>query len=83
MTDIETQVTQHPLQSPDGLLRKRGRPFGTKKKTSAEVAENQRVASSRWYYNNHEYRCNQKKKYYAENRDKILENRKQKKNVVQ
>ena len=79
MTDIETQVTQQPLQT----FRKRGRPFGTKKKTSAEVAENQRVASSRWYYNNHEYRCNQKKKYYAENRDKILENRKQKKNVVQ
>ena len=75
MTDIETEQTQQPLQT----VRKRGRPFGTKKKTSAEVAENQRVASSRWYYNNHEYRCNQKKKYYAENRDKILEKRKQKK----
>ena len=72
MTDTETEQT----------IRKRGRPFGTAKKTSAEVAENQRVASSRWYYNNHEYRCNQKKKYYAENRDKILEQRKQQKYIL-
>ena len=69
MTDIETEQT----------IRKRGRPVGTNKKTPAEVAENQRVASSRWYYNNHEYRCNQKNQYYAENRDKILEKRNQKK----
>ena len=39
MTDIETEQT----------IRKRGRPVGTNKKTPAEVAENQRVASSRWY----------------------------------
>ena len=75
MTDIETEQTQQPLQT----IRKRGRPFGTTKKTSAEVAENQRVASSRWYYKNHEYRCNQKNQYYAENRDRILEQRRQKK----
>ena len=77
MTDIETE--QQPLQT----IRKRGRPVGTQKKTPAEVAENQRVASSRWYYKNHECRCNQKNQYYAENRDRILENRKQKKIVVQ
>ena len=59
--------------------RPRGRPVGTIKKTPAEVAQNQREASSKWYYNNHEYRCEQKKKYYAENRDRIIEQRKQKK----
>jgi len=72
MTDIETEQTIC-------LKAKRGRPVGTQKKTPAEVAENQRVASSTWYYKNHEYRCNQKNQYYAENRDKILEKRKQKK----
>ena len=77
MTDIDTEHTQGPKG------RRRGRPVGTTKKNPAEVAQNQREASSRWYYNNHEYRCNQKKKYYEENRDRILEQRKQKKNVVQ
>ena len=74
MTDIDTEnnTTQQPV---------RGRPLGSTKKTPAEVAQNQREASSRWYYNNHEYRCNQKKKYYEENRHRILEQRKQKKNV--
>ena len=51
MTDIDTEQTQP----------KRGRPVGTTKTTPAEVSQNQRGASSRWYYNNHEYRCNQKK----------------------
>ena len=73
MTDIDTEQTQP----------KRGRPVGTTKKTPAEVSQNQRKASSRWYCNNHEYRCNQKKKYYEENRDRILEQRKQKQNVTQ
>ena len=73
MTDIDTEQTQP----------KRGRPVGTTRKTPAEVSQNQREASSRWYYNNHEYRCNQKKKYYEENRDRILEQRKQNKNVTQ
>ena len=41
--------------------RPRGRPVGTTKKTLAEVAQSQREASSKWYYNNHEYRCEQKK----------------------
>jgi hypothetical protein len=70
MSDTDTEQT----------IRKRGRPVGTTKKTPDEVAQNQRGASSRWYYNNREYRCTQKKKYYAENRDRILEQRKQKKN---
>ena len=70
MTDIDTEHTQQP---------RRGRPVGTTRKTPAEVAQTQREASSRWYYNNHEYRCNQKKKYYEENRDRILEQRKHKK----
>ena len=70
MTDIDTEHIQP---------RRRGRPVGTTKKTPAEVAQNQREASSRWYYNNHEYRCNQKKKYYEANRNRILEQRKQKK----
>ena len=70
MTDVDTEHTQ---------LRRRGRPVGTTKKNPAEVAQNQREASSRWYYNNHEYRCNQKKKYYEANRNRILEQRKQKK----
>ena len=75
MTDIDTEhTTQQPV---------RGRPLGSTKKTPAEVAQNQREASSRWYYNNHEYRCNQKKKYYEENRHRILEQRKLKKNVFQ
>ena len=73
MTDIDTEQTQP----------KRGRPVGTTRKTPAEVSQNQREASSRWYYNNHEYRCNQKKKYYEENRDRILEQRKQKRNATQ
>ena len=76
MTDTDTEQTQQPL-------RRRGRPVGTTKRTLAEVAQNQREASSRWYYNNHEYRCNQKKKYYEENRHRILEQRKQNKNVFQ
>ena len=70
MTDIDIEHT---------ALRKRGGPFGTTKKTPAEIAQTQREASSRWYYNNHEYRCNQKKKYYQENRERMLESRKQKK----
>ena len=57
---------------------KRGRPVGTTKKTPAELAQNQREAASRWYYKNHEYRCAQKKKYYEENRERILEQRRQK-----
>ena len=69
MTDTDTEQTQP----------KRGRPVGTTKKTPDELAQNQREASSRWYYNNYEYRCTQKKKFYAENRDRILEQRKQKK----
>ena len=69
MTDIDTEHTR----------RGRGRPVGTTRKTLAEIAQTQREASSRWYYNNHEYRCNQKKKYYEANRDRILEQRKQKK----
>ena len=73
MTDTDTEQTQP----------KRGRPVGTTTKTSAELAQNQREASSRLYYNNHEYRCNQKKKYYEEDRNRILEQRKQKQNVVQ
>ncbi len=72
MTDTDTEQTQRPL-------RPRGRPVGTTKKTPAELAQTQREASSRWYYNNYEYRCARKKKYYAENRDRILEQRKQKK----
>jgi hypothetical protein len=71
MTDTGTEQTQRPL-------RRRGRPVGTTKKTPAELAQNQLEASSRWYYKNHEYRCAQKKKYYAENRNRILEQRKQK-----
>ena len=74
MTDIDTEQTQRPSPSRP----RRGRPVGTTKKTPAEVSQNQREASSRWYYNNHEYTCNQKKKYYEENRDRILEQRKQK-----
>jgi hypothetical protein len=70
MSDTDTEQT----------IRKRGRPVGTTKKTPAELAQNQRGASSRWYYKNHEYRCTQKKKYYEENRTRILEQRKQKKN---
>ena len=77
MTDIDTEHTQQPHRG------SRGRPVGTTRKTRAELLQTQREASSRWYYNNHEYRCNQKKKYYEENRDRILEQRKQKKNVVQ
>ena len=72
MTDIDTEYTQQPHRG-------RGRPVGTIKKTPAEIAQSQREASSRWYYSNHEYRCNQKKKYYEANRDRILEQRKQKK----
>ena len=73
MTDIDTEQTQP----------KRGRPVGSTRKTPAEVYQNQREASSRWYNNNQEYRCNQKKKYYEKNRDRILEQRKQKRNVTQ
>ncbi len=73
MTDIDTEQTQRP---------RRGRPVGSTRKTPAEVSQNQREASSRWYYNNHEYRCNQKKKYYEENRDRILEQRKQKEKTL-
>ena len=72
MTDTDTEQTQRPAL--EG--RPRGRPVGTTKKTPAEVAQNQREASSRWYYNNHEYRCIQKKKYYEEHRNRILEQRK-------
>ena len=72
MTDIDTEHTR-------AVRLGRGRPVGTTRKTPAEVAQTQREASSRWYYNNHEYRCNQKKKYYEANRDRILEQRKQKK----
>ena len=75
MTDIDTEQTQRPL-------RRRGRPVGTTRKTPAEVSQNQREASSRWY-NNHEYRCNQQKKYCEENRDRRLEKRRQHKNVIQ
>ena len=67
MTDTHIEQTQRPA-SPRGSGRPRGRPVGTTKKTPAEVVQNQREASSRWYYNNHEYRCIQKKKYYEENR---------------
>ena len=66
MTDTDTEQTK----------RKRGRPVGTTKKTPEELAQSQREASSRWYYNNHEYRCAQKKKYYETNRERILEQRK-------
>ena len=59
---------------------KRGRPVGTTKKTPEELAQSQREASSRWYYNNYEYRCAQKNKYYAENRERISKQRKQKTN---
>jgi hypothetical protein len=58
---------------------KRGRPFGTNKKTPEEVTQTQRESSSRWYYKNHEYRCAHKKAYYEENRDRISEQRKQQK----
>ena len=73
MTDIDIEHTALPV------ARGRGRPFGTTKKTPAEIAQSQREASSRWYYNNYEYRCNQKKKYYQEDRERMLESRKQKK----
>ena len=73
MTDIDIEHT---------VLMKRGRPFGTTKKTPAEIAQTQREASSRWYYNNYEYRCNQKKNYYQEKRKWILESRKQKQNTT-
>ena len=52
------------------------------KKTLADLAQTQRDASSRWYYKNYEYRCSQKKKYYEENRDRILEQRKQKQKEI-
>ena len=60
-----------------GGLRIGGRSVGTAKKTFTELAQNQREASSRWYYNSHEYRSTHKKKYYEENLDRILEQRKQ------
>lgn len=69
MPDTDTEQTKP----------KRGRPVGTTKKTPEELAQSQREASSRWYYNNHEHRCSQKKTYYEENRDWIREQRKQKK----
>ncbi len=55
----------------------RGRPVGTTRKTPDELVQNQRVASSKWYYKNHEYRCEQKKIYYLENCERILESRRQ------
>ncbi len=70
MTDVHIEHTQP----------KRGRPVGTTKKTLAEVTQNQREASSRWCYNNHEYRCAQKKAYYEEDRGRMSEQRKQTKN---
>jgi len=79
MTDIDIEHTQQALVARSNHVNQRGRPFGTTKKTPAEIAQTQREASSRWYYNNYEYRCNQKKKYYQENRERILESRKQKK----
>ena len=53
----------------------RGRPVGPTRKTLDEL--NQRNASSKWYYKNHEYRCEQNKLYYLENRERILESRRQ------
>ncbi len=68
MADTETEQTIT-------TGRKRGRPFGTTKKTCEELAQSQREASSKWYYKNYEYRCAQKKKYYEANRERILERR--------
>ena len=76
MTDIDIEQTTLPVS------RGRGRPFGTTEKPLAEIAQTQREASSRWYYNNYEYRCNQKKKHYQENRERILESRKQTKTQI-
>ena len=73
MTDPEIEHTHI-----DPWVRKRGRPVGTTRKTPEELTQNQRAASSKWYYNNHEYRCTQKNIYYGENRDRILEQRKKK-----
>ena len=56
----------------------RGRPIGTTRKNPEELVQNQRAASSKWYYKNHEYRREQKKIYYLENRERILESRRQK-----
>ena len=55
----------------------RGRPVGPTRKTLDELVQNRRNASSKWYYKNHEYRCEQNKLYYLENRERILESRRQ------
>ena len=73
MSDTET------AQQQINIAGRRGRPVGTTKKTPEELVQNQRAASSKWYYKNHEYRCEQKKIYYLENRERILESRRQKK----
>ena len=58
---------------------KRGRPCGTTKKTPAERVQSQLESSRRWCFNNHEYRCEQKKQYYQANREQILESKRKKK----
>jgi hypothetical protein len=73
MSDTET------AQQQINIAGRRGRPVGTTRKTPAELVQNQRDASSKWYYKNHEYRCEQKKIYYLNNRERILESRRQKK----
>ena len=55
----------------------RGRPVGQTRKTYDELVQNRRNASSKWYYKNHEYRYKQKKLDYLENRERILESRRQ------
>ena len=81
-TEIE-QMGAQGLPHIDPWVRKRGRPVGTTKKTPEELTQNQRAASSKWYYNNHVYRCTQKNIYYAENRDRILEQRKKKRDACE
>ena len=71
MSDTET------AQQQINIAGRRGRPVGTTRKTPDELVQNQRAASSKWYYKNHEYRCEQKKIYYLENRERILESRRQ------
>ena len=72
MSDTET------AQQQINIAVVRGRPIGTTKKTPEELVQNQRDASSKWYYKNYEYRREQKKIYYLENRERILESRRQK-----
>ena len=71
MSDTET------AQQQINIAGRTGRPVGTTRKTPDELVQNQRDASSKWYYNNHKYRCEQKKIYHLENCKRILESRRQ------